>query len=280
YYDNIPVAPAFALGADEAVVVDLKTDNNHEGYLRHPRVKYIKPTRDLGTFMNFEREVLDRSMRLGYDDTMKVYGRYYGSLYTLIPQPEADYREIAATFITLLTQMEAAYDFSGTVRFQRINKVPGCTALLADRCPRGKEDELHMFLAALELYLKLIGRDDAPEYDLDQLLYELKAEVYGMYPMLEFDAQDAFARVKAFAAEKAGKHHPELKRFEEPRYAIIVTAVVRTLQQTRYGGGTNAPASPAAEQPAEPMPSAIFAALERDGPGLPDAAREKEEETV
>ena len=279
YYDNIPVAPAFALGADEAVVVDLKTDNNHEGYLHHPRVKYIKPTRDLGTFMNFEREVLDRSMRLGYNDTMKVYGRYYGGLYTFIPQHEADYyKDIAAAFITLLTRMEAAYDFSGTVRFQRINKVPGCTTLLAEQCPTGKEDELHLFLAALEMYLKLIGINDEPEYDLDQLLYELKTEVYGMYPMLEFDAKEAFARVKAFAAEKTGKHNPELKRFEDARYAVIVTSVVRTLQQTRYGGA--AIETPQEESPAEPMPSAIFAALEKeDAPAESDECV-KEEETV
>ena len=265
YYDNIPVAPAFSLGADRAVVVDLKTENNHEGYLRHPRVTYIKPTRDLGTFMNFEREVLDRSMRLGYNDTMKVYGRYYGSLYTFIPnREEARYREMAAAFIDLMTRMEADYDFSGTVRFQRINKSPGCATLLAERCPRGKEDELHFFIAALELYLKLIGRDDKPEYDFDELLYELKSEVYGLYPMLEFAADDAFARVKDFAAGRAGKNNPELKRFEDLRYAIVVTSVVRTLQQTRYGDAVSP--APEEEQDDEPMPSAIFAALEEAFP--------------
>ena len=280
YYDNIPVAPAFALGADEAVVVDLKTDNNHEGYLHHPRVRYIKPTRDLGTFMNFEREVLDRSMRLGYNDTMKAYGRYYGGLYTFIPQRGADYyQEIAAAFISLLTRMEAAYDFSGTVRFQRINKVPGCTTLLAEQCPMGKEDELHLFLAALEIYLKLIGKDDEREYDLDQLLFELKTDVYGLYPMLEFDAKEAFARVKAFAAEKTGKHNPELKRFEDARYAIIVTAVMRTLQQTRYGGGAVTETSDS-ERTEEPMPSEIFAALEREEDLPATGGRVKEEETV
>lgn len=276
YYDNIPVAPAFSLGADEAVVVDLKTENNHEGYLRHPRVKYIKPTRDLGTFLNFEREVLDRSMRLGYNDTMKVYGRYYGSLYTFIPRrEEAYYREIAAAFIALMTRMEADYDFSGTVRFQRINKYPGCATLLAELCPRGQEDELHMFLAALELYLKLIGKDDVPEYDFDDLLYELKSEVYGLYPLLEFDAKDAFSRVKAFAAARTEKNHPELKRFEDIRYAIVVTSVVRALQQTRYDGKPAEPAEVAPDE--EPMPSAIFAALEAEDKEAEDEEAAQEE---
>ena len=282
YYDNIPIAPAFALGADEVVVVDLKPDNNHEGYLRHPRVRYIKPTRDLGTFMNFEREVLDRSMRLGYNDTMKVCGRYYGGLYTFIPQHEAAYyREIAAVFMTLLTRMEAEYDFSGTVRFQRINRSPGCTTLLAELCPRGQEDELHMFIAALELYLKLIGKEDEPEYDFDDLLYELKSEVYGLYPMLEFNAADAFARVREFAAGRTGKNHPELKRMEDPRYAITVTAVMRTLQQTRYEGGrVNVETLPEEETQREPMPSAIFTALSGEENGPKNAAAEQEEAIV
>ena len=164
------------------------------------------------------------------------------------------------------------------MRFQRINKVPGCTTLLAAQCPLGKEDELHLFLAALETYLKLIGKDDEPEYDLDQLLFDLKTDVYGLYPMLEFDAKEAFARVKAFAVEKAGKHNPELKRFEDARYAIIVTAVMRTLQQTRYGGA--AAEMPAEREFPEPMPSAIFAALENDGDPAAADARVKEEETV
>ncbi|MBQ6118190.1 MAG: patatin-like phospholipase family protein [Clostridia bacterium] len=281
YYDNIPVAPAFSLGADEVVVVDLKTENNHEGYLRHPRVKYIKPSRDLGTFMNFEREVLDRSIRLGYNDTMKAYGRYYGTLYTFVPgADESYYRELAALFMTLMTRMEADYDFSGTVRFQRINKSPGCATLLAERCPRGQEDEFHLFFAALELYLRLLEKDDKPEYPLDDLLYELKSDVDGMYPMLEFSAADAFDRVRRFAAEQTGKNNPELKRFEDIRYAIVITSVARALQQT--GCGTAAEPVPRQPREEEPMPSAIFDALKGDLPLEAPAAEEpvKEEETV
>ena len=271
YYDNIPVAPAFSLGADRVVVVDLKTENNHEGYLRHPRVKYIRPTRDLGTFMNFEREVLDRSMRLGYNDTMKAYGRYYGSLYTFLPgKDEEYYRDLAAQFITLMTRMEANYDFSGTVRFQRINKSPGCATMLADRCTRGEEDELHLFFAALELYLKLLEKDDKPDYPLDDLLYELKSDVDGLYPMLEFAADDAFARVKRFVSERTTKNNQELKRFEDIRYSIIITSVARALQQT--GCGTAAGPVPPEEREEEPMPSAIFAALSGDFPEKSDVA--------
>ena len=53
FYDNIPVASAIKLGAEKIVVVDLNTDNCHEGYIRHPAVTYIKPSKDLGAFLNF-----------------------------------------------------------------------------------------------------------------------------------------------------------------------------------------------------------------------------------
>lgn len=89
YYDNIPVASAFRLGAEQVTVIDLKTESNHEGYIRHPRVKYIKPSEDLGTFMNFGKDAIDFSIYLGYSDTMKAYGKYRGYRYTFTPGEDA-----------------------------------------------------------------------------------------------------------------------------------------------------------------------------------------------
>ena len=235
YYDNIPVASAFKLGAESVVVIDLKTENNHEGYIKHPRVTYIKPTRDLGTFLNFDREVLDRSIKLGYNDTMKVYGKYLGNVYTFLPGAEKfdEYREYASVFLTILTQMEAAFDFSGSVRFQRINKFPGCTAILAKSGFRELDDELHLFISALEFYLRAINYDDSAEYSLDELLFSLKAQVDGLYPMLEFDAEKAFAVVREYIKNRHGVKNSELKKYEEDRFMLILTAFIRTLQHIK-----------------------------------------------
>ena len=72
YYDNLPVRLAMKMGADELVLVDLNHKKIiHEEYLHRPNIKYIIPSQDLGNFLDFDRENLDRRIQLGYLDTMK-----------------------------------------------------------------------------------------------------------------------------------------------------------------------------------------------------------------
>ncbi len=232
YYDNIPVAPAFRIGATEAVVVDLEPEKNHEGYLHHPRIRYIKPSRDLGTFLNFGKDALSFSIRLGYNDTMKAYGRYYGRAYTFLPGP---YAEAAADwlsdkFMDILTVAEANFDFSGSVRFQRVNKLEGCTTLLADALGVKRPTERELMFEALENLLRVCGYDEGKDYVLTDLLSSLKCEVDRLYPMLEYDTDTAFSAVCRFISDCGGKE-PERKKAEDDRRLLIFTSLIRALQQ-------------------------------------------------
>lgn len=234
YYDNIPVASAFSLGAERVVVIDLKTENNHEGYIRHPWVTYIKPTKDLGTFLNFDREVLDRSMKLGYNDTMKVYGKYFGRDYTFIPTRETEYYAVLAeVFIGVLTEMEAGFDFSGSVHLQRVNKQPGCTSILAARGEEGKHTSLDYFLTALEMVLKILKKDDEKDYNFDELLYDLKTSVDALYPMLDFDVFTAFEKLNDFFEMQTGERNHDFKKLDDERMKLIITAFARALQRMK-----------------------------------------------
>ena len=235
YYDNIPVASAFKLGAERVVVVDLNTDNNHEGYIKHPRVTYIKPSRDLGAFLNFNREVLDRSIRLGFNDTMKVYGKYLGRLFTFIPGEDFSDKlsEISVLFTDILTKAESGFDFSSKVRFQRVNKLEGTTSVISSYLGKEKITEQDCFIGALELFLKALLFDDEKEYELPSLLYSLKTDVDGLYPMLEFDYEVAFTKVREFIKERhKGKNH-ELKKYDEDILLLIFTSLMRALQKIR-----------------------------------------------
>ncbi len=239
YYDNVPVAAAFKLGADEVTVIDLKPDNNHEGYLHHPRVRYIKPSRDLGAFLNFEKDAIDFSMDLGYDDTMKLFGRLYGKIYTFVPtaEDEEKYTECARTFTDKLVQMEAKYDFSdsvGKLKLQRVNTLEGCTTLLAEELEKDRPSEKDLFFAALEKLLRCLAFSPDKDYPLSQLLYELKLRVDGMYPLLEYDHETAFETLKKFFAAASVGKNPELKKLDDEREMLILTALVRTLQQVNF----------------------------------------------
>lgn len=235
YYDNIPVASAIKLGATRIVVVDLNTDNNHEGYINHPRVTYIKPSKDLGAFLNFSRDVLDRSIKLGYNDTMKAYGKYYGYDFTFIPGEEGEQRldYAAGIFTDILTRAEAEFDFSGKVRYQRINKFDGCTTVISDFIGKKKPTEREIFIGAAEMFMKAINFDEEKDYVLSDLLYYLKTEADRFYPLLEFDTVSAFAKVREFMKEFGKNKNNEIKKLDEDVVMLIFTSFMRTLQRLK-----------------------------------------------
>jgi hypothetical protein len=234
FYDNIPVASAIKLGAGKIVVVDLNTENNHEGYLRHPSVTYIKPSKELGNFMNFERNVLDRSIRLGYNDTMKAYGRYLGIKYTFLSDETGNRytEEVSSCFNEILSRMEAEFDFSHKVRYARVNKLEGCTSILGEYCKKYRPTEKDIFVAGLELLMRSMEYDDEKEYNISELLYSLKTECDRIYPLLEFGPDSAFPKTREFIKEHTKKHRlPEMKKHDEDRTMLILTSVIRALQK-------------------------------------------------
>ncbi len=234
YYDNIPIASAFKLGAEEVVVLDLKTEKNHEGYVHHPRVRYIKPTRDLGTFLNFDRKALDFSISLGYYDTMKSYGVLLGDDFTFSYPLErlSQLKEISRGFLTLLTVSEARFDFSKSVKLHRVNKLHGSTTILSQRLEEDHPDDTDLFLSALEGMMDCLGYLPGEVYDLQELFFRLKVEADSLYPMLDQgSAEEIFARVRGFVQARAPEKNPYIKRLEEDRWLLILTSLLQTLQR-------------------------------------------------
>ena len=82
YYDNLPVDFALRLGADELIVIDLNNVPQHPCYMYRSNVHYIYPHFPTGSFLDFSRDTLDKLEICGYNDTLKVFGKYDGILYT------------------------------------------------------------------------------------------------------------------------------------------------------------------------------------------------------
>ena len=82
YYDNLPINQAIDLGAEKIIAVDL----NEVGIVKKPRKKvdiiYIKPHNYFGSFLVFDADLAKRGIRLGYNDTMKTYGKLDGNKFT------------------------------------------------------------------------------------------------------------------------------------------------------------------------------------------------------
>lgn len=114
YYDNLPIDLALKMGADEVIAIDLHTNPSHPNYVNKPYVVYITPSRSLGTMLNFERQVLDDNIKLGYYDTMKTFGCMMGKNYNFFREDYAEYEDTIRDFVSKVARTEA-YLTEGTL---------------------------------------------------------------------------------------------------------------------------------------------------------------------
>lgn len=83
YYDKIPINQAISMGATEIIAVDL----NSFGLSKKVKEKeipitYISPRNRLDSFLLFDSSFTKRSIKLGYNDTMKTFNKLDGLKYT------------------------------------------------------------------------------------------------------------------------------------------------------------------------------------------------------
>ena len=83
YYDNLPINLAIDMGATKIIAVDLRSvgfkpkikDSSVE-------IKYITPKNKLASFLVFDKKMAKENIKLGYNDTMKAFGKLDGDFFT------------------------------------------------------------------------------------------------------------------------------------------------------------------------------------------------------
>lgn len=81
-FDNMPINLAIDLGADSIIAVDLCAPGIKARPKKHVETITIKPNNKLTNFLNFYEEGSIKNIKFGYNDTMKVFGKYKGYKYT------------------------------------------------------------------------------------------------------------------------------------------------------------------------------------------------------
>ena len=81
-FDNMPINLAIDLGADSIIAVDLCAPGVKARPKKHVDTITIKPNNKLTNFLNFYEEGSIRNIKFGYNDAMKVFGKYKGYKYT------------------------------------------------------------------------------------------------------------------------------------------------------------------------------------------------------
>ena len=83
YYDNLPINLAIELGATEIIAVDLRAI----GFKKNVKDKtvditYIAPNNKIDSFLVFDKNQAKKSIKFGYNDTMKIFNKLEGNKFT------------------------------------------------------------------------------------------------------------------------------------------------------------------------------------------------------
>lgn len=173
YYDNLPIDMALADGADEIIAVELHPYFAHPEYGRMPWLKLIKPRHSLGGFLDFNPKLVQRGLRLGYQDAMKLYRRFDGWLYTFRQLDALALTSAARRYVRRLTDFDAEFLRRGILRTGQPVNAPLLSALEyeTDYAPMGWKDA---WLRGLELCAQVMGFRVDAIYDADALIRQIR----------------------------------------------------------------------------------------------------------
>ena len=173
YADNLPISAAFRMGAERVIAVALKQGVFEKKYANHPLVQCIEPSRPLGGFMDFESEIMDKNLALGYTDTMKTMGRYFGRVYAFRPGGREVLREYMRDYFLWLLRWELTPPASRVESV--LDRVRGETPV-TDRILSGRTDDpLTLACMTLDYLMEALEYPHEEAYDVQALLPELHA---------------------------------------------------------------------------------------------------------
>ncbi len=94
YYDNLPINLAIDMGATEIIAVYIGFFGKRRPVKKDIKITYIQPKSKLGFPAFFDKHMARKNFCLGYNDTMKTYGKLEGMVYTFKSQELSSFYEI------------------------------------------------------------------------------------------------------------------------------------------------------------------------------------------
>lgn len=185
YYDNLPIDLAFAMGADEVIVVDMHIQPTHPHYVHRPRVIYTTPYLDLGGFMDFNKETLERNQRIGYQTAMKYFHQYDGFIYTI----ENIQKELFDDYYDDILYLERymRYEFRSDSSANFLNK------FIESHHSEPLQLKDYVYVA-MDWLLDLLSYDPSYVYQYDQLMHDIFLEFQKYmkidYQMITFSSME------------------------------------------------------------------------------------------
>lgn len=168
YYDNLPMRLAKRMGADYFILVDLSNHKPiHQEYLNRPNITYVIPSFDPGGFLDFDREDIERRIRMGYLDTMRAFHHYRGFHYTF-SNTRKNYQQ-DPSFYEMILYLEAEIN-AGAIRSKvKVFKPQPLSDALREfsRLPYLEVNDYEM--AGMEICATILGIDYLQIYTYGEL---------------------------------------------------------------------------------------------------------------
>ena len=164
YYDNFPVDYALQQGAEDIIGIDLGPDPIHPLYLEKDHIKYIHPREEMYNFLTFDQAQMQKAKILGYNDTMKTYGRLEGWKYTFVPFEYPSYfDEYYRGLLLLETRIKMATSINERFRSQQV-----VTDILKERMYLSHLTVRQYLYGIIDALMEMIGADSSVIYTSDE----------------------------------------------------------------------------------------------------------------
>lgn len=178
FYDNMPLNLAVRMGAEEIVAIDLKCIGvTRKLENKNVKVHLIEPSKDLGSFMLFDKDLVKRNEFLGYTDTMKKYGGYHGKSFVF---GRGAYREsfklILNEFYQLCDYVYPKHSNKTAEFFNLIAKVAPVHMPFAPDIVTSEINPKH-FKKSMEIAGRILGIDEYQIYSFDTFAQAILAKV-------------------------------------------------------------------------------------------------------
>jgi NTE family protein len=169
FFNNLPTNIAMDLGANEIIAVDLQTFGVTKRIDKVESLVYIKPNNKLGNFLIFDADEAKREIKLGYNDTMKKYGKLKGSRYTFNKLSYNlnyyfKYKTFnTAIFNTASLKSKIAHNFKKTINKERLE--------FRDK------NKNRFYVESIEKLMEIFELDDQKIYCFNQVNKEINKKV-------------------------------------------------------------------------------------------------------
>lgn len=174
FCDNTPVDMAVRSGARHIIAIDIGKHRSHSQYALRPNVTYIRASHPLGGLLTFDPERSRRNRVLGYNDTLRAFGKLRGTRYAFDPVDAQALYSRAQDFVVRLTQVEANLQLTNALVRQG-NGAPLFSLLEDELSP--VPDAIDYLLRACELCADIAQLNPAQIYTFSSFVDDLRAHL-------------------------------------------------------------------------------------------------------